>query len=157
MTLGAKEACLTSGPGRSLASLVLSRWDSFEQVTWPVKVGKTMRNYVQKGDTITLTVPAGANVQSGDPILVGAIFGVCTYRPSAGAEVEVGVVGVYNLAKAAGQLDVGDLAYFDPSSGLITAVDTGTALVGTVIATVAADAPTVLVRLNGISTTLTAP
>jgi predicted RecA/RadA family phage recombinase len=80
------------------------------------------------------------------------------YLPSVDrAEVEVGVVGVYNLAKAAGQLDAGDLAYFDPSSGLITAVDTGTALVGTVIATAAADAPTALVRLNGISTTLTAP
>ena len=54
-----------------------------------------------------------------------------------------------------GQLDVGDLAYFDPSSGLITAVDTGTALVGTVIAAAAHDGPTAHVRLNGISTKVT--
>jgi predicted RecA/RadA family phage recombinase len=119
------------------------------------KVGKTVRNYVQRGDTITLPLPAGADLHSGDPILVGAIFGVCGYRPPTGGQIEVGVVGVYELAKAPGALNAGDLAYFDPNSRLITAVDTGTALVGTVIAAAAHDGPTAHVRLNGISTKVT--
>jgi predicted RecA/RadA family phage recombinase len=114
-----------------------------------------MRNYVQRGDTIMLPLLAGADLHSGDPILVGAIFGVCSYRPPAGGQIEVGVVGVYELAKAPGPLDAGDLAYFDPNTGLITAVDTGTALVGTVIEKAATDAPTAHVRLNGISTKVT--
>ena len=47
-----------------------------------------MKNFVQPGNTVTLIAPSGG-VKSGDPLLVGSLFGVCATDALEGAEVEV--------------------------------------------------------------------
>lgn len=56
-----------------------------------------MKNFVQKGNTITVAVPA--DVTSGQLVVVGSIVGVAAYSASSGADVEVTVEGVFELPK----------------------------------------------------------
>ena len=56
-----------------------------------------MKNYVQPGNTITLTAPY--DVASGDGLLVGSIFGVASGTAALGETVEAALVGVYELKK----------------------------------------------------------
>ena len=90
-----------------------------------------MRNFVQKGDVITVTAPVGG-VKSGDPILVGgALFGVATGSADAGEEFELSTVGVFNLPKVTAQLwGQGEPIYFDAAAGNCTTVDTNNTLIG---------------------------
>ena len=68
-----------------------------------------MKNYVQPGNTITLTAPYA--VTSGDGLLVGSIFGVAAGNAILGDPVETAVEGVYDLKKVASQAwAAGDLA-----------------------------------------------
>lgn len=60
-----------------------------------------MQNYVQRGDTVTLIAPA--NLASGAPFAVGAIFAVATNAALSGAQVEGARVGAFDLPKATGQ------------------------------------------------------
>jgi hypothetical protein len=55
-----------------------------------------VKTYIQPGNVITLA--AAGPVKSGDPLHIGAFFGVAMYDASSGDDVEVGLVG----AKAAG-------------------------------------------------------
>lgn len=110
-----------------------------------------MKNFVQPGDVVTLTSPAGG-VLSGDPILVGSIFGVAAYDAVAGAEVEVAVVGVYELPKGAGAILQGASIYFDGDDNVVTGVSAeGLYPVGAATEAAGADAPIVRVRLNGVA------
>lgn len=59
-----------------------------------------MKNFVQKGDTLTLVAPYA--VTSGGGLLVGSIFGVAATAAALGASVDADVVGVFDLAKATG-------------------------------------------------------
>ena len=68
-----------------------------------------MKNYVQPGNTITLTAPY--DVASGDGLLVGSIFGVATGAAANGEAIEAALVGVFDLKKVGSQAwAVGDLA-----------------------------------------------
>lgn len=58
-----------------------------------------MKNYVQPGNTITLTAPD--TVASGDGLIVGSIFGVAAI----GESVETALVGVAVEAVATGAGD----------------------------------------------------
>src|SRR4051812_27033449 len=104
-----------------------------------------MRNYVQRGDV--LTVPAPYDLVSGDGCLVGAIFGVSAYTVATGGEAELNVVGVFELPKGSGALDVGDPVFWDDTGKVVSG--TGTLLVGVATEVAAADSPTAVVRLNG--------
>lgn len=107
-----------------------------------------MKNYVQPGNVVTLTSPAGG-VRSGDGILVGSLFGVAAYDAAAGEEVEVSLVGVYELPKAAGAIGEGAKAYWDGAAKAVTGTASGNKLIGAVIrAAGSADAST-RVRLDG--------
>lgn len=73
-----------------------------------------MKNFIQPGDTIT--VPAPADVASGDGVLVGKLFGVANFDAKSGEPVEVSRSGVYELAKTSAQAwTIGALIYFDGS------------------------------------------
>jgi|SRR5579862_5530309 len=107
-----------------------------------------MQNYVQRGETLTLTAPY--TVTSGSGALVGSIFGVASADYLSGAPGEFRVVGVLDLTKAAGvTIAAGSLVYWDDSAKAVTTTSGGNTLIGvsTVIAA-SADA-TVRVRLNG--------
>ena len=107
-----------------------------------------MRNYIQPGNTITLTAPYA--VTSGGGLLVGAIFGVATSDAASGETVEACLVGVVDLAKKAAQAwSVGDKVYWDDTAKVPTKTATDNTLIGVAVASVAAAATTGRVRLNG--------
>lgn len=107
-------------------------------------------NFVQPGSTITLVAPTNG-VLSGQPVLVGSIFGVCNTDAKAGDEVEVTVDGVWELGKAAGELSQGDPIYYATTTGLVGDTGAGLFLIGVAVEGAATDAATVRVRLNGVS------
>lgn len=60
-----------------------------------------MKNFVQHGDTVTLSAPAGG-VVSGGGYLIGALFGVAAQTVPAGQPFDLEVKGVFDLPRADG-------------------------------------------------------
>lgn len=82
-----------------------------------------MKNYIQAGNTLTVT--AQANVTSGDGVLVGSLFGVAATDAASGADVEISTVGVYELPKVTTEIfAVGDAVYWDAVAKLVTSDNT---------------------------------
>lgn len=109
-----------------------------------------MKNYVQPGNTITLTAPYA--VTSGDGLLVGSIFGVAAGTAASGDPVETALEGVYDLKKVASQAwAVGDKIYWDNTAKNTTKTLTSNTLIGVATDVVAGGATDLIgrVRLNG--------
>ena len=110
-----------------------------------------MRNYIQPGNVLTAVTPNGG-VSSGDPVLIGNLFGIASTTQAAGEDVELAVTGVFDLPKAAGvAFGAGDRAYFDPAAKTIGAQAQGLAWVGVVTQGAQAGGSTVRIRLNEIA------
>jgi predicted RecA/RadA family phage recombinase len=111
-----------------------------------------MKNYVQPGEVVTFTAPA--NLKSGDPFMVGAMFAVAAFDALSGAAVEGAVEGVFILPKpnTVVAFNQGERVFFDAATGLCKKTASGFFPIG--IATVAAGASdsTVTVRLDANST-----
>lgn len=60
-----------------------------------------MKNFVQGGDTITVSAPYDRS--SGQGAKVGQIFGVCTGDALSGADVALKTTGIFDLTKAGSQ------------------------------------------------------
>lgn len=111
-----------------------------------------MKNFVQPGNFVTHTV-AGTPVTSGQPLLIGnALFGVCAAAAAVGAEVEVQTVGVFDLPKEAAVTPaVGDIAFFDATSGEVTDISAvGLYPIGVFVKAAAGGDATARVRLDGV-------
>ncbi|MBB5576376.1 MULTISPECIES: DUF2190 family protein [Rhizobium] len=81
-----------------------------------------MKNYIQEGDTLEMTAPT--DVQSGDGVLVGKLFGVAAHSANQGERVNLDREGVYSLPKVAAQAwGEGIPVYWD--AGLVTSDATG--------------------------------
>ncbi|SEN58216.1 Predicted phage recombinase, RecA/RadA family [Gemmobacter aquatilis] len=107
-----------------------------------------MKNYIQKGDT--LTIPAPAAVASGFPVIAGAIVGIASGGAASGAPVDVATVGVFELPKvAADNFVVGAAVYWDVTAELATSTATDNTKLGVAVATAAASTASVNVRLSG--------
>ena len=107
-----------------------------------------MRNYVQRGETVTLAAPAA--LASGEPFAVGAIFGVATGAAESGASVEAALVGVFDLPKTTGQAwTVGARLYWDATAKKLTTTSTSNLFVGAALAAAVSGATTGRVLLNG--------
>ena len=108
-----------------------------------------MNNYQQRGDTLTLTAPAGG-VTSGKPVKVGALV-VVPMAPAAAGELFEGVrVGVFTVTVAlTGAVNEGDAAYLKADGSAITDDATGTTLCGAFSAALASDAVSGDVLLTG--------
>ena len=109
-----------------------------------------MKNYVQPGNTITLTAPYA--VASGDGLLVGSIFGVAAGTAAIGEAVEAALTGVYDLKKVASQAwAAGDKVYWDNTAKEATKTTTSNTLIGVAVVAVAGGAGDTIgrVRLNG--------
>ena len=109
-----------------------------------------MKNYVQPGNTITLTAPYA--VASGDGLLVGSIFGVASGTAALGETVEAALTGVYDLKKVASQAwAAGDKVYWDNTAKEATKTTTSNTLIGVAVVAVAGGAADTIgrVRLNG--------
>ncbi|CDF86338.1 hypothetical protein PKB_5025 [Pseudomonas knackmussii B13] len=111
-----------------------------------------MKTFIQNGDVITVPAPAGGTV-SGKLYKVGAIVGVAATSEAAGDPVALKTTGVFELTKTSAQAwAVGDLAYMNPASGILSnASATGLVLVGAVTEVAANPSAVGRVRLNGVS------
>jgi len=108
-----------------------------------------MKNFVQPGNTITLTAPYA--VASGDGLLVGSIFGVASGAADLGESVETALVGVFDLTKIGSQAwAAGAKVYWDNTNKRCTTVATDNTLVGVAVEAVASGAGDTIgrVRLN---------
>lgn len=107
-----------------------------------------MRNYVQPGHTITVPAPSGG-VSSGDPALIGALFGVAAYGAAEGADVELHTTGVFRLPKTSAlAINVGDKVYFDATNKVVNKTSSGNTLVGVAVSGAVNPSATVNVRLG---------
>lgn len=107
-----------------------------------------MTNYVQTGDTLTLTAPYV--VVSGAGALVGSIFGVaCDNYASGLATAEFKTKGVFDLVKATGALTAGVLMYWDNTAKVVTSVVSTNKLIGVATQAALSGDATARVRLNG--------
>lgn len=65
-----------------------------------------MKNYIQKGDTITVT--ASASIDSGDFVAIGSLFGFAVTSAAEGDDVAILTTGVFEAAvNAAAPVTVG--------------------------------------------------
>lgn len=111
-----------------------------------------MKNYVARGDAITIT--AGADIASGDGVLVGSLFGVAAGDIANGAEGVINLTGVYDLPKTASQAwTVGALIYWTGTA--CTNVASTNKLIGVAVEAVGGTAGETIgrVRLNGAGVT----
>ncbi|WP_313194519.1 DUF2190 family protein [Shinella zoogloeoides] len=108
-----------------------------------------MRNYIQPGDTVTVTAPY--DVASGAGCLVGTLFGIAAYSAKSGEEVEIKTSGVYEHAKTSAQAwaTVGLAIYWDNTNKVFTTTATDNTLVAKNLAVAANPSATGVVRLNG--------
>jgi predicted RecA/RadA family phage recombinase len=109
-----------------------------------------MKNYVQPGNTITLTAPYA--VTSGDGLLVGSIFGVAAGDAANGETLEVALTGVFDLKKVASQAwSAGDKVYWDNTNKEATRTASGNTAIGVAVEAVGGGASDTIgrVRLNG--------
>ena len=109
-----------------------------------------MKNYVQPGNTLTLTAPYA--VTSGDGLLVGAIFGVAAGDAASGATVEAALTGVFDLTKVGSQAwTAGARVFWDDTNKRCTSVATDNTLIGVAVEAVAGGVGDTIgrVRLNG--------
>ncbi len=104
------------------------------------------KNFVQPGDTITLIAPR--NLNSGDGVLVGALFGVALASALAGANIETKTKGVWNLTKAAGAVTQGQKLYWDNAAFNVTTTAGGNTIIGVAAQAAASGDATVRVKLN---------
>lgn len=107
-----------------------------------------MKNFVQRGDT--LTIPAPAAVLSGGVVIAGSIAGVANGDADIGEPVDVDVVGVFELPKVSAlAIAVGDIVYWDATAGLTNKTAAANTKLGVAIEAAANPSATVKVRLSG--------
>lgn len=97
-----------------------------------------------------MTVPAPYPVQSGNGVLVGALFGVAAVSAPLGRSIEIATRGVYDLPKKAGDTPaVGARLYWDDAAKVITTTAGSNAYVGTAAEAAIGSTAVARVRLNG--------
>jgi predicted RecA/RadA family phage recombinase len=105
------------------------------------------KNWVQPGDVVTVAAPY--DVLSGGGCLVGNLFGVAAYDALEGAEVELNMTGVFDLAKVSAQAwTVGAIIYWDDDEGHCTTTASTNKAIGLAVADAADPSATGRVRLN---------
>lgn len=108
-------------------------------------------NYVQEGETVTLTAPA--TVTSGSGALVGShLFGVALADITSGDDGEFALEGVWDLlAVTLDTFALGARVYWDNSAKKCTSTSTSNSLIGVAVAAKLNTETTVRVRLDGVS------
>lgn len=103
--------------------------------------------YVQPGEVIDYT--AGANIASGQVVLMTARIGVALAAIANGATGPVQVSGVFNIAKLSTDVVAqGALLYWDNSNSRLTTTASGNTLAGYAVAAAGNGVATVNIKLN---------
>jgi predicted RecA/RadA family phage recombinase len=91
-----------------------------------------MHNYIHPGNTLSLSAPYEVN--SGDCVQIGAIFGVAKFWASLGEMVEIVTTGVFDVKKYPKQVwQIGEKLYWESKDRKITNVGIGNYFIGIVI------------------------
>ncbi|OCC06377.1 hypothetical protein BA190_03875 [Labrys sp. WJW] len=105
-----------------------------------------MKNFVQRGETIT--IPATADYASGDVVIAGALVGVAGGDAATGDDVDVSLTGVFNLPKVSAlAIAIGDTLYFDAATKLVNKTASGNTKIGVAVTAAANPSAAVDVRL----------
>ena len=107
-----------------------------------------MKNYVQRGDVLTLT--PGAAVASGVGYLFGtSLFGVATADVAISTAGEFLVEGVVEIAKTSAlAISTGDRLFWDATNKCVNKTTTAQQCVGIAVADAANPSATVLMKLG---------
>jgi predicted RecA/RadA family phage recombinase len=107
-----------------------------------------MKNYVQKGENITVTAAAAAS--SGDIVKIGSMIGIAAADAAIGDDLDLATTGVFELPKVSTDvLAVGDTVYFKSADGNVTSTASGNTKMGVAVTAAGNPSGTVNVRLNG--------
>lgn len=107
-----------------------------------------MKNYVQKGENLTL--PAPYDVASGGGVKTGLIFGVAAGDALSGADVDLVTMGVFGLPKVSTDVfTIGAAVYWDNTAKLVTTTAASNQKVGVAVTAAPNPSGSVAVRLNG--------
>lgn len=93
-------------------------------------------NYIQEGKSLNFT-PSGADVASGDFVVIGTIGAVAKTDIADGKTGAVHVCGVFSVPKASGAVTQGAKLYWSSANSNLTTTASGNTIVG-VAATAAA-------------------
>jgi len=107
-----------------------------------------MKNYVQKGENLTL--PAPAAIISGEVVVIGELHGVAAGDAESGADFDLVTEGVFDLPKVSTDVfAIGDPVYFDAATKLVTSDDDSgaNALIGVAVTAAANPSGAVNVKL----------
>lgn len=103
--------------------------------------------FVQPGEVIDYT--AGANIASGQVVLMGARIGVALKAIANGETGPVQVTGVFNIAKlSTDNMAQGALLYWDNTNSRLTTTASGNTLAGFAAAAAAASTTSVNIKIN---------
>ncbi|WP_457425665.1 DUF2190 family protein [Roseateles sp. P5_E7] len=106
-----------------------------------------MKNFVQPGNTITLTAPY--DVASGAGLLVGTVFGIATNAALSGADVETTLEGVYDVTALGTDVPAqGAALYWDNTNKRLTTTAGGNTKVGVAVKAKLNGELTARIRLN---------
>lgn len=104
-------------------------------------------NYVQEGKTLDYT-PSGADVASGEFVVIGVIGGVAKSAIADGKTGAVHICGVFSVAKASGAVTQGAKLYWNSSNSNLTTTASGNTLVGVAAEAAASGDATAKLLLN---------
>lgn len=111
-----------------------------------------MKNFIQQGNMISVTAPAGG-VTSGQGVLAGNLFGIAAKTAAESENVEIATIGVYDLPKApSAVIAFGARVSWDDTAKQIVLPATGMYPVGTAILAAGNGVTTARVRLDGVGT-----
>lgn len=103
--------------------------------------------FVQPGEVIDYT--AGANIASGQVVLMGARIGVALKAIANGETGPMQVTGVFNIAKlSTDNMAQGALLYWDNTNSRLTTTASGNTLAGFAATAAAATTTSVNIKIN---------
>lgn len=106
-------------------------------------------NHWQPGRVLDVTNGSGADVLSGDLVLIGEVAGVALVDIPAGSVGSVQIEEVFILPKTASEaIAAGTAVYLDATTKTLTATATDNTRVGVAVYAAGADDATVKVKLN---------
>ena len=88
-----------------------------------------MKNFIQPGKSFT--VPATADTNSSDPVVMGSLKGIAANTAKAGEDLTINREGVYEVTKDSGAAwSIGDKVYLKDGTTTFSKTATGNVLFG---------------------------